>query len=49
MQSAAALIENMSLAARVWGLGSFLITQVRDGRLLGAKDVAPPDRLVGSC
>ena len=46
VQSAAALIENMSLAAGVLGLGSFWITQVGDGRLLGAKVGLPPDRWV---
>lgn len=46
VQSAAALIENMSLAAGVLGLGSFWITQVGDADALRAKVGLPIDRWV---
>ena len=46
VQSAAALIENMSLAAGVLGLGSFWITQVGDADGLRAKVGLPRDRWV---
>jgi nitroreductase/SAM-dependent methyltransferase len=46
IQSASAMIENMSLAAHALGLGTFWITQMGDREVLREKVGLPYDRLV---
>lgn len=46
IQSASALIQNMSLAAQVLGLGTFWITQTGDGEAVREIVGLPKDRLV---
>ena len=46
IQSASALIQNMSLAAQVLGLGTFWITQTGDSEKLREIVGLPPDRMV---
>ncbi len=46
IQSASALIENMSLAAHVLGLGTFWITQTGDAEKVREIVGLPPDRMV---
>ena len=46
IQSASAMIQNMSLAAHALGLGTFWITQMGDRELLREKVGLPHDRLV---
>ena len=46
IQSASALIQNMSLAAQVLGLGTFWITQTGDAEKVRARVGLPPDRMV---
>ncbi|MFT7486638.1 MAG: nitroreductase [Candidatus Paceibacteria bacterium] len=46
IQSASAMIQNMSLAAHALGLGTFWITQMGDRELLREKVGLPVDRLV---
>lgn len=46
IQSASALVQNMSLAAHVLGLGSFWITQLGDADAVRRIVGLPPDRMV---